>query len=64
MNDIHVYSIQTYEKHILHDYYCQIVTHQVCDDVNISNHNILIKKYVFIKDITNVEKYLEFKHHM
>jgi hypothetical protein len=23
----HVYSIQTYEKHIPHYYYCQIVTH-------------------------------------
>jgi hypothetical protein len=32
MNDIHVYSIQTYEKHISHNYYCQIMTHEVCDD--------------------------------
>jgi hypothetical protein len=31
MNDIRVYSIRTYEKQILHDYYCQIVTHGVCD---------------------------------
>jgi hypothetical protein len=29
MNDIYVYYIQTYEKQILHDYYCQI--HEVCD---------------------------------
>jgi hypothetical protein len=35
MNDIHVYSIQTYEKQILHDYYCQIVPHEVCDVVSI-----------------------------
>jgi hypothetical protein len=34
MNDIHVYSIQTYEKHFSHDYYCQIVTHEVFDDHN------------------------------
>jgi len=32
MNDICVYSIQTYEKEILHNYYCQIVTHEVCDE--------------------------------
>jgi hypothetical protein len=31
MIDIYDYSIQTYEKVILHDYYCQIVTHEVCD---------------------------------
>jgi hypothetical protein len=31
MNDIYVYSIQTYEKKILHDYYCQIVTHEIYD---------------------------------
>ncbi len=31
LNDIRVYSIQTYEKKISHDYYCQIVTHEVCD---------------------------------
>jgi hypothetical protein len=31
MNDIHDYSIQTYEKLILHNYYYQIVTHEVCD---------------------------------
>jgi hypothetical protein len=27
-----VYSIRTYEKKILDDYYCQIVTHEVCDE--------------------------------
>jgi hypothetical protein len=27
-----VNSIQTYEKHILDDYYCQTVTHEICDD--------------------------------
>jgi len=31
MNDIHVYSIRTYEKQILHNYYYQIVTYEVCD---------------------------------
>jgi hypothetical protein len=31
MNDVCVYSIQTYEKQILHDYYYQIVAHEVCD---------------------------------
>ncbi len=31
MNDIHVYSIQTYENQILHNYYCQIMAHEVCD---------------------------------
>jgi hypothetical protein len=31
MNDIRDYSIQTHEKLILHNYYCQIVTHEVCD---------------------------------
>jgi hypothetical protein len=35
MNDIHVYSIQTYEMKILHDYYCQIVTHEICDEETI-----------------------------
>jgi len=29
--DIHVYSIWTYEKQISHNYYCQIITHEVCD---------------------------------
>jgi hypothetical protein len=33
MNDIHVYSIRIYEKQILHDYYCQIITHEVYDDI-------------------------------
>jgi hypothetical protein len=28
MNNIRVYSIQTYEKQILRDYYCQIMTHE------------------------------------
>jgi hypothetical protein len=31
MNDIHDYSIQTYEKLISNDYYYQIMTHEVCD---------------------------------
>jgi hypothetical protein len=31
VNDIHVYSIQTYKKQISYDYYYQIVTHEVCD---------------------------------
>jgi hypothetical protein len=35
MNDIRVYFIQTCEKQILHDYYCQIMTYEICD-VNVS----------------------------
>jgi hypothetical protein len=31
MNDIRDYSIQTYEKQISHDYYYQIVTHEIYD---------------------------------
>jgi hypothetical protein len=31
MNDIYLYFIQTYEKQILHDYYCHIVVHGICD---------------------------------
>jgi hypothetical protein len=31
MHDICVYSIQTYEKWISQNNYCQIVTHEVCD---------------------------------
>jgi len=31
MNDICVYSIRTYEKYILQDYYWQIVAHEICD---------------------------------
>jgi hypothetical protein len=31
MNDIRIYSIWTYEKQISHDYYYQVVTHEVCD---------------------------------
>jgi hypothetical protein len=31
MNDIYVYFIQTYEKQISHDYYYQIMIHEVCD---------------------------------
>jgi hypothetical protein len=38
VNDIHVYFIQTYEKKISHDYYCQIVTHEVCDDETNNNY--------------------------
>jgi hypothetical protein len=48
MSDICVYSIRTYEKQILHNYYCQIVTHEVCDvllshyfqNVNLSNYGL------------------------
>ncbi len=32
MNDIHVYFIQTYGKQILHNYYCQIVALEICDE--------------------------------
>jgi hypothetical protein len=31
MNNICVYYIWTYEKQILHNYYCQIMTHEVCN---------------------------------
>ncbi len=40
MNDIHFYSIQTYEKIKLYDYCCQIVTHEVCDVIPILNLNL------------------------
>jgi hypothetical protein len=33
MNDMHVYSIQIYEKNISHDDYCWIVAHEVCDEM-------------------------------
>jgi hypothetical protein len=39
MNYIHVYSIQTYEKQISHDYYCQILTHEFCDVGGLGNLN-------------------------
>jgi hypothetical protein len=39
MNDISVYSIQTYEKQISHNYYYQIVTHEVCD-ASFSNNTL------------------------
>jgi len=45
MNGIHVYSIRIYEKQISHDYYCQIVTHEVCDDVL---HKPIFEGVVFI----------------
>jgi hypothetical protein len=31
MNDICVYFVRTYEKKIPHNYYCQIVTNEICD---------------------------------
>jgi hypothetical protein len=31
MNDIRVYYVQTYEKCISHNNYCQIMTHEICD---------------------------------
>jgi hypothetical protein len=37
MNDICDYSIWTYEKLISHNYYCQIVTHEVCDEIDGEN---------------------------
>jgi len=36
MNDIYVYSIWTYEKQILHNYYSQIVTYEVFDVAHIT----------------------------
>jgi len=41
MNDICVYSIQTYEKQILGDYYCQIMTHEICDVTTLFKLNYL-----------------------
>jgi hypothetical protein len=38
MNDIHAYSIRTYEKQISHDYYGQIVAHEICDACNWGFH--------------------------
>ncbi len=38
MNDIHAYSIWTYEKKISHDCYWQIVAHDVCDAHNWGFH--------------------------
>ncbi len=41
MNDIYVYFIRTYEKKISHNYYYQIVAHEICDDGGIMlNGNI------------------------
>jgi hypothetical protein len=49
MNDICVCSIQTYEKEILHNNYCQIVTHEVCDDVSFQTFVILgLMNFCFI----------------
>jgi hypothetical protein len=45
MNDIHVYFIQIYEKQISHDCYCQIVTHEVCNDVL---HKPIFESVVFM----------------
>jgi len=49
MNDIHVYFIWTYENQILHNYYYQIITYEVCDealsDVTIFDNN-LSQKYI------------------
>jgi hypothetical protein len=45
MNDNHVYSIQSYENQISHNYYSQIVIHEICEDgININlTHKIEIK---------------------
>jgi hypothetical protein len=45
MNDVHVYSIWTYEKKISYDYYCQIVAHEVCDVV----HPLGVPMYILFK---------------
>jgi len=37
MNDIHVFSIQTYEKQISHDYYYQIMAHEAYDVIGLPN---------------------------
>ncbi len=51
MNDICVYSTQTYEKQILHDYYCHIVVHGVCD----VNLNIIFCRF-FLSLTTNFKQ--------
>jgi hypothetical protein len=48
MNDIHVYSIWTYEKQILHDYYCKIVTHEVCDGLLIKI-DLYLHNWLYLK---------------
>ncbi len=42
MNDIHVYFIRTYEKHISHNYYCQTMAHEVCDVSSIAFASLFI----------------------
>jgi hypothetical protein len=39
MNDICVYFIQTYEKQISYDYYCQIMTHEVYDGFHLGENH-------------------------
>ncbi len=46
MNDNRVYYMQSYEKIKSHDYYCQIMIHEICDDginINLTLHKIEIK---------------------
>jgi hypothetical protein len=47
MNDIHVYSIWTYEKKISHDYYCQIMTHEVYNVIGLFKPNLGMKYVTF-----------------
>jgi hypothetical protein len=66
MYDIHVYSIWTYEKQILHNYHCQFVAHNICvhtshtlQPLGISCFklfNIIFKAYRDVWTLTNKGK--------
>jgi hypothetical protein len=61
MNDIRVYSIKTNEKKFSHDYYCQIVTHEVCDVALPTNYNqplYLLTFYPFLAKVLPLGKLL------
>jgi hypothetical protein len=49
VNDIHVYSIETFEFIFLHNYYYQIMTHEVCYVViSIEHYNFRFILFFFI----------------
>jgi hypothetical protein len=47
MNDIHIYSIRTYEKKISHDYYYQIMAHEVYDVITTPNLGVVYVTFKF-----------------
>jgi len=57
MNYIRAYSIRIYEKEISHNYYCQIVTHEICD----------VDKLFFLLDVfcdmLHIDKDIEYPKH-